>query len=148
MVMTSLHVQRDEASRCYDTVKLGKAIPIRLLIVADLGGTPPARAPLRPKIFTISCSFLENVAKIIGWHPLLKGWRPLLRGILDPPLSQNCSVRRGGSRIPSIPRGGANPPGGGANLRFCQKFPINCMKLRKFWVVRGGRRLDTHWYAN
>ena len=25
--------------------------------------------------------------------------------------------------------GGANLPGGGANLRFCQKFPKNHMKL-------------------
>ena len=30
------------------------------------------------------------------------------------------------------------PVGGGANLRFCQNFPKNCMKLQKFWVV-GGR---------
>ena len=37
---------------------------------------------------------------------------------------------RGGSRIPR--RRGVNPPGG-----FCQKFPKNCMKLRKFWAVGG-----------
>ena len=35
--------------------------------------------------------------------------------------------------------GGANPPGGGANLCFCQKFPKNHMKLRKFWVMGGVR---------
>ena len=33
--------------------------------------------------------------------------------------------------------GGANPPERGANLRYCQKFPKNCMKLRKFWAVGG-----------
>ena len=50
-------------------------------------GALPARAPpLRPKIFAISCSFLENFGKIVGWRPLLEGWRPLLREILDPPL--------------------------------------------------------------
>ena len=38
--------------------------------------------------------------------------------------------------------GGANPPGGGANLRFCQKIPKNCMKLRTFWAVRGAPPLD------
>ena len=31
--------------------------------------------------------------------------------------------------------GDPNPPGGGANLRFYQKIPKNCMKLRKVWVV-------------
>ena len=39
------------------------------------GGAPP-----RSKIFPISCSFLENLGKIVGW-------RPLLREILDPPLT-------------------------------------------------------------
>ena len=47
--------------------------------VTDLGG------PLRPKIFSISCSFSQNLAKSYVGAPL-KGWRPLLRGILDPPL--------------------------------------------------------------
>ena len=42
------------------------------------GGTPPARAPLGAKFFEISCSFLENFGKIVGWLPLL-------RGMLDPP---------------------------------------------------------------
>ena len=31
--------------------------------VADLVGAHPARAPLRPKIFSISCSFSQNLAK-------------------------------------------------------------------------------------
>ena len=48
--------------------------------VADRGGR------LRPKMFSISCHFLEIFGKIIGWRPLLEGWRPLLRGILVPPL--------------------------------------------------------------
>ena len=44
------------------------------------------RAPLlRPKIFSISCSFSQNLAKSYVGAPL-EGWRPLLRGILDPPL--------------------------------------------------------------
>ena len=36
--------------------------------------------------------------------------------------------------------GGANPPGGGANIWFCQIFWKNCMKLRKFWAVGGAHR--------
>ena len=28
---------------------------------------------------------------------------------------------------------------GGANIQICQIFPKNCLKLRKFWSVRGGR---------
>ena len=37
--------------------------------------------------------------------------------------------------------GGANHPGGGANLWFCQYFPKHYMKLRKLWAVGGrGRR--------
>ena len=31
--------------------------------------------------------------------------------------------------------GGANPPGGGANIQI---FPKNCMKLRTFWFIGGG----------
>ena len=41
-----------------------------------------------------------------------------------------CVKLRGRSRIPG---GGANPPGGDVNLRFYQKFPKKCTKLRKFW---------------
>ena len=34
---------------------------------------------------------------------------------------------------PGFPRGrGANPPGGGANIGFCQIFPKNWMKLKEF----------------
>ena len=40
------------------------------------GEALPARAALRPKIFSISYSFLKNFGKIIGWRPLLEGWRP------------------------------------------------------------------------
>ena len=43
-----------------------------------------------------------------------------------------------------VSRGGSNPPGEGANIQFCQIFPKNCMKLRKFWsgvgVVRAPAR--------
>ena len=31
----------------------------------------------------------------------------------------------------------ANPPGGGAKLRFCQNFPKKCMKLQTYWAVGG-----------
>ena len=58
------------------------------IAVADLGGrTRRAKySPLRPKIFSISCSFSQNLAKsYVGAPP--EGWRPLLRGILDPPLN-------------------------------------------------------------
>ena len=47
-------------------------------------GTSPL---LRPKMFSISCSFSENLAKSYVGAPSLKGWRPLLQGILDLPLS-------------------------------------------------------------
>ena len=51
--------------------------------VADLGDAPGA--PPRAKIFSISCSFSQNLAKIyVGAPP--QRWRPLLREILDPPL--------------------------------------------------------------
>ena len=46
-----------------------------------------------------------------------------------------------GSRI--LPGGGADPPGGGANIQICQVFPKNCMKLRKFWSVGGGAPLGS-----
>ena len=56
-----------------------------ILAVADLGGRPRRAPPPRPKMFSISCSFSQNLAKsYVGAPP--KGWRPLLRGILDPPL--------------------------------------------------------------
>ena len=39
---------------------------------------------------------------------------------------QRCAVTD-----PGFPVGeGANPPGGGANLRFCQNFSIKWMKLQ------------------
>ena len=53
-------------------------------------GALPARAPLRPKVFSFSCSFWENLAKSYVGTPLSEGWRPLLRGILDLPLSKSA----------------------------------------------------------
>ena len=45
--------------------------------VADLGGVPPVCAPLRPKLFSISCSFSQNLAKLyVGTPP---------RGLAPPP---------------------------------------------------------------
>ena len=44
-------------------------------------------------------------------------------------------VFSGGSRI-SV-RGGANPPGFGANIEFLPNVPKNCIKLRTFWSVEG-----------
>ena len=41
---------------------------------------------------------------------------------------------------PGFPQGGgANSPGGGANIRFCQKFPKICMKLKEFGPPGGAR---------
>ena len=37
---------------------------------------------------------------------------------------------------------GANPAGEGANIKNCQIFPRNCMKLRKLWSVGGDTPLD------
>ena len=100
--LTYLLAQPDQRGR------LGRARPVQFLSfscsfrpkispntvlgsVADLGGTPPACAPLRPKIFLISCSFSENLTKLyVGApqppFPPPEGRRPLLQGILDPPL--------------------------------------------------------------
>ena len=62
--------------------------------MADLGGgAHPARAPLRSKIFSISCSFLENLTKLYVGAPL-EGWGLLLQGILDPPLTNQTSRRK------------------------------------------------------
>ena len=49
-------------------------------------GAPPVCAPLRTKIFLISCSFWENPANLYVGAPPPRDWRPLLRGILYPPL--------------------------------------------------------------
>ena len=55
--------------------------------VADLGDAPGAPPSPRSKIFSISCSFSQNLAKIyMSALPLPQRWRPLLREILDPPL--------------------------------------------------------------
>ena len=48
-------------------------------------GRPRRASPLRPKIFSISCSFSQILAKSYVGAPL-EGWRPLLRGLLDLPL--------------------------------------------------------------
>ena len=56
---------------------------IHAVISANLrGGAPGVRLPLRPKMFSISCGFSENLAKLF---PPPEGWC-LLQGILDPPL--------------------------------------------------------------
>ena len=55
--------------------------------MADPRGDAPGACPLtphRPKNFSISCSFLEYLAKVYVGAP--GGLVPLLRGILDPPL--------------------------------------------------------------
>ena len=66
------------------------SIVYQWLTVADPRGrarrSPPPLSPW-PKIFSISCSFLENLAKSYVAPPL-EGWRPLLRGILYPSLAQ------------------------------------------------------------
>ena len=55
--------------------------------LADLRGECPWHASsLRPKIFSISCSILEILEKIMLASPPLQDQRPLLREILDPPL--------------------------------------------------------------
>ena len=57
------------------------------MAVADLSGTPP----LRPKMFSISCSFSDYLAKsYVGTPPGVLS--PLLRAILDPPLQGLCFV--------------------------------------------------------
>ena len=46
-------------------------------VVTRSGGSK--RGPLQTKIFSISCSFSENLVKIICWCPPLEGWHPLLQ---------------------------------------------------------------------
>ena len=57
-------------------------------------GAKGARAPLQPEIFSISCSFSENLAiSYVGSPPPSPdGWRPLLRGILDPPMTGDSNL--------------------------------------------------------
>ena len=50
--------------------------------------------------------------------------------------------RRGQWRIKDFPEEGAQLPRGGANIRFCKKFPKNCMKLREFGPQGGGGRVQ------
>ena len=55
------------------------------------GGVPTSDgsqggAPLRTKIFLISCSFWENPVNLYVGAPPPRSWRPLLRGILYQPL--------------------------------------------------------------
>ena len=59
--------------------------------------------PLRPKIFSISRSFSQNLAKSYVGAPL-EGWRPLRWGIMDPPLQGDLSHGAGGI-IPDLSRG-------------------------------------------
>ena len=44
--------------------------------VADLGGGTPVHAPLAAKMFSISCSFGENVIKLYPCTPPSEGWHP------------------------------------------------------------------------
>ena len=46
----------------------------------------PPPLPLGVQILSISCRFLENLAKSYVDAPPLEGWRPHLGEILDPPL--------------------------------------------------------------
>ena len=50
------------------------------------GGRQGRAPPLWVQILSFSCSFWENLGKIIGWRPYLGGWRPPVWEILDPPL--------------------------------------------------------------
>ena len=47
--------------------------------VVDLRRALLVHAPLWTKVFSISCSFSENLVKIICWHPPLEGWCNFLR---------------------------------------------------------------------
>ena len=53
---------------------------VLILLVKILSGGfregAPGAPPLRPKIFSISCSFLQNLAKIICWCPPPGGLGP------------------------------------------------------------------------
>ena len=55
--------------------------------VADLRGALLACSPLWTKIFSISCSFLENLVKIICWHP---HWRVGAPSYGNPGCTSGC----------------------------------------------------------
>ena len=112
--------------------------------VADLGGVK--EPPLRPKIFSISCSFSQNLAKsyVGATPPPPVSWRPLLRGILDPTLQIHKLYRNtrlywlmtkmgcsGGSRI--FPREAPTPNVGVLTYYFANFLAENCMKMKEFW---------------
>ena len=63
-----------------------------MLAVADLRGAQGTLAPPGAQILSISCIFLENMAKSYVGAPL-GSWRPLLGEILDPPLARTTAQR-------------------------------------------------------
>ena len=73
------------------------------------GGAPGARSPLRTKIFSISCTFSENLAKSYVGAPL-EGWRPSygeswIRPWLEPYLllkNRTCTHRSRGRKTLSM----------------------------------------------
>ena len=118
--------------------------------VADLGPPP------RPKIFSISCSFSQNLAKLCVGTPLpqrvsapsyVESWiRPWY---MHPTIHITAeavnrrspiwlrwlqSSRTNSAADPGFPRGGgANSPwGGGRQHTILSNFPKNCMKLNEF----------------
>ena len=88
IILPSTHLEdefREEKPSEEGRVGHQNQTPGRDHFITEFGGGSGRGAPLRSKMFSISCSFRENLAKsYVGTPP--DGWHPLLRGILDPPL--------------------------------------------------------------
>ena len=89
---SSSHVVFPVSYRKLTLILIIESLPLKIAVilvspVADLRGVPPASAPPPwPKIFSISCSFSENLAKsYVSAHPWRVGTHPIM-GILDLPL--------------------------------------------------------------
>ena len=105
-------------------------------------GVPGMRAPLGVQILSFSCSFQQNICKIIGFwqlaHPPEENSGSATDIIITYPQNLQFSYSRiysGGSRI--SPRRGRQLPGG-ANIRFCQIFP-KLQEIERIWTPSGAR---------
>ena len=128
--------------------------------VADLSGRE-GRAPPLAQNFFIFMQVSEQISQIIGWCPLGNPGSatadtsrrfpvaafatfitdPLLRSIITAMIGssvQRSNITSGGPRI-CLGGGGTLIPNGSPNLLFGKFFPENCMKMKTFWPMGGGR---------
>ena len=88
-------------------------------------------------VYLMHCWIFCDILVLTSWgfRTFRTEWRLSSCAACVSPLS--VSRISGGSRI--FPGGGANPKGG-RRYTILLNFPENCMKSRKYWSLRGGRR--------